>query len=188
METEFNQNNKMKKRNPSFHKISCTRLNLHAHEQPLVAGHVQVISPMVQGGHFEPNPLEALCQLNCISSGHAAINACDDVRAIQGTIAELNECHETKKERSVSLSVGIKHIVMGNLRLLQVPPQHALHVEEDKERSLPAVVGNKGTEARAARVVPDLHPRFGLEAGTLDVHLASAAVRVRELVVWRRCR
>lgn len=36
------------------------RLELHTHKDPLAARHVQVVSPVIQRGHVEANPLKAL--------------------------------------------------------------------------------------------------------------------------------
>lgn len=40
--------------------IGFRRLELHTHENPLAAGHVQVVGPLIQRGHVEANPLKAL--------------------------------------------------------------------------------------------------------------------------------
>lgn len=72
-----------------------SNLELHAHEHPLLAGNIQVVRPVIQGGHFETNPLQALGQLERLVRGHAAVDASDDVAAAQGTVAKLNESHET---------------------------------------------------------------------------------------------
>lgn len=71
-------------------------LNFHAHEYPLVAGNIKVACPVVESGHLESDPLQALGQLHGFLGRHATIDASDNLGAFQRTITQLNECHKTR--------------------------------------------------------------------------------------------
>lgn len=81
---------KMLEKSPAVHKsgrLSKVRgLNFHAHEDPFVAGDVQVMRPMIQSGQLKANPLQALGQLDCLISRHATIDASDYAGAVKWTI------------------------------------------------------------------------------------------------------
>lgn len=68
-------------------------------------------------------------------------------------------------------------------RFLEVSSHDALYVEEDEQGFFLAVVCNKGAEARAAGVVPDLHPGVDLEATGLE--FGAVLEGIRDVVFWR---
>lgn len=70
-------------------------LNLHPHEHPLLAGHVQILGPMIQRRHFEADPLQAPGQLERLIGWYATVETSDNMGAIQWSVGEFNESHET---------------------------------------------------------------------------------------------
>ena len=64
---------------PERKKVASTGLNVHTHKHPFVAGNIKVPCPVVESGHLESNPLQALGQLHGFFSRHAAVNASDDL-------------------------------------------------------------------------------------------------------------
>lgn len=144
-------------------------LNFHSHEHPLLAGHVQILGPVVQRRHFEANPLEAPGQLQRLVRWDATVETGDNVGAFQGPVGEFNKSHESS---------------------LQISSHHTFNVEEDEEGLLPSVVCNEGTKARAAGIVPQLHPSINLEAALAASNFKTVFRRRgadRELHIrWRR--
>lgn len=161
-----------KSRNRETPKRVLSRLQLHSHEQPLLAGHVQAVGPVVQGSELKPNPLQALHEALGVALANAAIDADDEVLAVQGTVAQFDKGHESL------LQIGADDVV----------------VEEDKERLLPQVIGDEGVEAGAAGKVPELQPGGdrgpgGYDGGGAGVAGAVVAEAMAELrVFWRRRR
>ena len=74
---------------------SMACLDFHAHEDPIGASDVEITSPVVEGGHFEAHPLKTLGQLDGVLRRYAPVDASYDVVAIQRTIRQLDECHQT---------------------------------------------------------------------------------------------